>query len=626
MIQTAESELDLIIAEIKAGEGTSPRMESMAEENSVPAGENLSVPAKQEGTGAENSPDEGETDTPSEKQILPENPVPGKTVPANDSIGTREEPEEGGIPEAPATKTKRLLPSWVKLALLILGTVLLTAGITAYIAYCRADDFIWENYSVTISQEYADGSIKRTTTLVNETVELETPPAVENRIFAGWRSESGELLAPGEITAQETQTYTAEYKSGLDYTNHRAYLFPDENGLFHLEDNLTRGDAALMLYNVFNGEVEPGKSFFDVPMDSIYYAPVVTLRALDVCSGVRFSPDDVITRGELFEMLSAFFAPAISRPAFRDLSSGEDFYAAMALAAEQGWIESGPDKDANPDGTITRKETVFLMNRILGRGDDSEIPENTVWGILEYRPGDEMYVPLLEAAVTHEYVAGTTEKWSSGEPAAQYEEGLCLLGKELYYIDEKGHFAIDAEEQGFLFDENGHYTSGDPELDALVEEVIDEYWEPGISREDLLKNLYDFTGEAFVYKRRTYYKNGDCSYAPEAAKIMLSERTGNCYNYAGTFCMLARRLGYDAVVFSGTVGMNAAPHGWCELNIDGTAYICDKELSLINNTDLYMKTYDDLNGWGYVENFYRHNTGHYATTLNPDYHPEQNKE
>lgn len=643
-----DNELDLIIAEIRAEEAREAEEKlretaSHASEEPTPEKKEASErPEKEECAESEpetpeENPEEAVTeDSASAQQEQPEDSSPEKAEEseASDEEKTEEPAEatEGGEPteqaEEPASepKPRRPLPHWVKTLLLILGTAVVTAGISAIIAYRTADNYIWKNYSVTISQEYADGSIKRTTTLINEPVELETPPAVENRTFAGWRSRSGELIAPGEITAQKTETYTAEYKSALDLKNHKAYIFPDENGFFHLEDNMTRGDTALMLYNVFAGEVNPGRGFFDVPRNSEYYIPTATLRALGVCSGMRFSPDADITRGEFFEMLSAFFAPTSVQPAFRDIAVGDDFYDAMALAAENGWIESGEDTEANTDGTLTRKDVVLLMNRILGRDGESEIPEDTVWGILEYRPGDEMYIPLLEAAVTHEYVAGTTEKWSSGVPVADYGEGFRLLGKDLYYIDADGHFARNMEEEGFLFDENGRYTSGDAELDALVEEVIDDYWEPDISREDLLRRLYDFTVNSFVYKRRTYYKNGDCTYAVEAAKIMLSERTGNCYNYAATFCMLSRRLGCDAAVFSGTVGMNADPHGWCELNIDGVAYICDAELEMKGGMDMYMKTYEDLNGWTYIENYFRHNTGHYATTLNPDYHPEQNKE
>ena len=61
---------------------------------------------------------------------------------------------------------------------------------------------------------------------------------------------------------------------------------------------------------------------------------------------------------------------------------------------------------------------------------------------------------------------------------------------------------------------------------------------------------------------------------------MLSTGYGNCYCYAATFYELARALGYDAHLISGTVGHNAAPHGWVEIYVDGKRHVCDTELEM----------------------------------------------
>ena len=94
------------------------------------------------------------------------------------------------------------------------------------------------------------------------------------------------------------------------------------------------------------------------------------------------------------------------------------------------------------------------------------------------------------------------------------------------------------------------------------------------------------------------------TYAQKEAYLMLTTGKGNCYSYAGTFCMFARALGYNAVVFSGTVGAAFEPHGWCEIIEDGIPYICDAELVMKHrlsgkNYDMFFKQYDELRGWTY---------------------------
>ena len=85
---------------------------------------------------------------------------------------------------------------------------------------------------------------------------------------------------------------------------------------------------------------------------------------------------------------------------------------------------------------------------------------------------------------------------------------------------------------------------------------------------------------------------------------MLSTGMGNCYCYAATFGELARAIGYDAQVCSGTVGMNRAKHGWVEIEIDGVNYIFDSELEMAGlkknvYRDMYMMSPKVARTWNY---------------------------
>lgn len=154
------------------------------------------------------------------------------------------------------------------------------------------------------------------------------------------------------------------------------------------------------------------------------------------------------------------------------------------------------------------------------------------------------------------------------------------------------------------FDEYGRYTSGMPELDELIQQVIAENTDDSMTQEEKLKVLYEYTVTSFSYLRRNYYAIGETGWQNKEAYTMLSTGMGNCYCYAATFGELARAIGYDAQVCSGTVGMNRAKHGWVEIEIDGVNYIFDSELEMAGRKknvyrDMYMMSPKVARTWNY---------------------------
>ena len=497
--------------------------------------------------------------------------------------------------------------TWLIILIALLVSALIGGSIllTDHYKTIEYENYIWENYSVTVTLNYYDGTRKMITTLINEPVELDVPPEVEAHTFLGWENGRGELLPPSTITAGMTEEYTARYIISLDTVHHVPYLFADEYGFFHADEELTRGDAARMIWSVLSEHPEPDSLYVDIEEDSVYAVPAAGLKMLGIADGNRYYPEESITRGELMQMLAAFFPPAQEKHSFLDIRENSDSYSAYCTAVERGWIDG--QGRMLPAEKISRIDTVRLMNRVLGRSDAPETDGKRIGGMLEYGPGDAYYLPLAEAAVGHTCVfSGEQEKWETSEPLEMLPEGLTLIGTRLYLIDEEGHIVRNTEKDGFRFGPDGVYTSGNHELDVLVNEVIDSLCTEGMTREELLHELFEYTISSFSYLRRTYYKYGDTTYAPEAAYVMLSTGKGNCYCYAGTFCMFARALGYNAVVYSGSVGKDREPHGWCEIIIDEIPYICDAELMMRRRTsggaelDMYMKRYEELRGWTYV--------------------------
>lgn len=494
-----------------------------------------------------------------------------------------------------------------------------SAALMRHLDSVSNENYIWENYSVTITLNYYDGTKKHITTLINDTVVLEEAPEVAGHTFLGWENSYGSLIQPSEITAKIDEEYTAKYIVSFNTADHNAYLFPDDSGLFHADDMLSRGDAALMIWSVLSEKPEGEEQFEDIEAGSLYAQPASALRKLGIYSDKHFYPEDDISRADLIRMVAAFYPSASAQYSFSDLSPDDPYYGAYCVAAERGWIEYGDNIRAYADEGVSRIDAVKFMNRVLGRDASEQPPEEFVGGILEYRPGDEYYLPLVEAAVDHRFeLSGGMEKWTSGTAFDKHPEGMLFVGGRLRYVGEDGHFATDLETEGFTYESrrdtvivdgfkfgsDGIYTCGDPELDELVYAVIDSLYHEGMTREELLHELFEYTVSSFKYLRRNYYRYGDMTYAQKEAYLMLTTGKGNCYSYAGTFCMFARALGYNAVVFSGTVGAAFEPHGWCEIIEDGIPYICDAELVMKHrlsgkNYDMFFKQYDELRGWTY---------------------------
>ena len=212
---------------------------------------------------------------------------------------------------------------------------------------------------------------------------------------------------------------------------------------------------------------------------------------------------------------------------------------------------------------------------------------------------------LLEAALGHEYeIVDGVERWTKNDEFTRHSSSFVTIGTHLYYFDKTGTIARNTDVGTMHFDEYGRYTSGMPELDELVQQVIAENTDDSMTQEEKLKVLYDYTVNSFSYLRRNYYAIGETGWQNQEAYTMLSTDMGNCYCYAATFGELARAIGYDAQAYSGTVGSNRAKHSWVEIEIDGVNYTFDSELEMAGRKkyvyrDMYMMTPEQARIWNY---------------------------
>lgn len=194
----------------------------------------------------------------------------------------------------------------------------------------------------------------------------------------------------------------------------------------------------------------------------------------------------------------------------------------------------------------------------------------------------------------------TPEPTPTPTPEPEHEPGPYFEGFELHYADEEGHDIKNGSLGVLNFDENGVYTSGNPELDRLILEELEKNVDPGTqTRSEMLKIMYDYTVWNFGYGFTRGHEQGSSGWEADDALQMLQKRRGNCYAYGALFAMFARNLGYQARGIAGT--FKAGEHAWTEIEEDGEYYVCDAEYQACNSPyeSRFFHTYEQEHSFNY---------------------------
>ena len=467
-----------------------------------------------------------------------------------------------------------------------------------------------------------------------------------------WRDERGQIAElEGLVVTEDRSFYVLEPVTLR--TTHVRYL-TGENSLFRPDEALTRGQAAQIAASLMENatDVLGGVSFTDVTSDSDYYNAVQAVSSMAVMTGYAdgtFRPNEPITRGEMVTVLCRLKnVDAVQALAFDDVTADHWSLGSVAAAMTEGWINGYEDGDFYPDSPITRAETVVLVNRALGR-----TPNKTAIDIVyERSPYQDVsrrhwaYYDIVDVSVSGEllsYILGEVEGVQPG--FVVIGEDLCHVNEELtldlfekgfhriedglatdglYYVEEDGYFIqrnqpglkefdgsmfyvenadgpyVSNYDLGYLhFGDNGRYTTGDLELDGLVNNAMQPIIQgrtENLLNEAKLREAFDYVARygGFDYMRRQDggWPRGSTNWTITAGKIMLAEKKGTCYYWAAAFLHLARRLGYQAYPIAGGVFDTNGLHAWVMIDgDDGTEYIYDTELDWAFRTGAHGRTY-----------------------------------
>ena len=141
-------------------------------------------------------------------------------------------------------------------------------------------------------------------------------------------------------------------------------------------------------------------------------------------------------------------------------------------------------------------------------------------------------------------------------------------------------------------------------LDDKIDSIFGDILNSRMSNAHKVKACYDYLATNINYAYISYdyspvYGVNYASYNDReiviSAYSTLVKKYGNCYDYACTLAAVMQRIGYDAHVVHGLVGMSAGGYGnhyWVDANINGRHYIFDTQ---VENNNL---------GWGGYVNHY----------------------
>ena len=252
-----------------------------------------------------------------------------------------------------------------------------------------------------------------------------------------------------------------------------------------------------------------------------------------------------------------------------------------AEAVENGWVSGYPDGTFHPDAALTRAQATVVFNNLLHREPDtSAIASNPNVRLFPDVPTNYWaYGEIMEATISHAYDDSTgRETWTqvTAERSA-LSDGYYRINDRLYRV-QNGMFLRNTTVDGFTYDAQGRYTTGSASLDTKLNNIVETYTNSSMTRDQKLRALYNYVRDNFSYLKRDLVSKGETGWEPAYAEEFLNLRRGNCYSFSATYCLLARELGLPAYTVVGGLGASNSPHGWVEINLDGTTYMFDPQL------------------------------------------------
>ena len=159
-----------------------------------------------------------------------------------------------------------------------------------------------------------------------------------------------------------------------------------------------------------------------------------------------------------------------------------------------------------------------------------------------------------------------------------FRSGYQRIGGKLYYY-ENGKIQKDAivgsSAEGWTYADEDGICCESEEIKLAAKFMMEKC--KGSTRYERQKYGFLYMAKNFPYRRSYDHPKKASDIAPLAIDLYTRE-SGNCYRYAAAYACLAKIAGLRTRMCIGTT--TGLPHGWTEVMVDGTWYICDVDAQL----------------------------------------------
>ncbi|WP_181592937.1 bacterial Ig-like domain-containing protein [Paenibacillus sp. YN15] len=210
---------------------------------------------------------------------------------------------------------------------------------------------------------------------------------------------------PGPTQPAEPKT-VLEGPNGLQLTKESVpYLSGYEDGTVRPDNRITREEVLSLFYgllvNTDKGQTTGAASFKDLSSSGWSTPAIQYFLQKGLVNGYEdgtFRPAAPMTRAELVTILVQFLPKTAVQGTVGFSDSGNHWAkAAIEQAAAAGWVNGYEDGSFRPDQSITRAETIVLLNRALGRTPNPEQLAGKK-GFTDLDSGHWAYYHLLESS------------------------------------------------------------------------------------------------------------------------------------------------------------------------------------------------------------------------------------
>ena len=207
------------------------------------------------------------------------------------------------------------------------------------------------------------------------------------------------------------------------------------------------------------------------------------------------------------------------------------------------------------------------------------------------------YPPALPGAVIPSTVTSISLYALHGVPQKIKQEIVDVVESQaqgsLKEIDIPGAHFIHGSTGVMWKQEDGTVINPDSNIKLLAASVVEASSTGSMTQSEQLQAAFDYLASSVSYVRSTEVPTGD--WVKEYAMQTLSTKSGNCYGYAASFAYIAKGLGYDARVCTGTVESaygGRTAHAWTEVRMGKNWYIFDTEMQRAKGQGYYKQTYN----------------------------------